>query len=347
MPDGEARPTSDRPHARLGSGERYRLTRCWLAGDETASDVGLGVGLPGFEDPAGSGVVQAPVLGWRHLPLGEHLTRVLGLPVLIDNDVNTLAMAESLYGLGRNLDSYLTVTLGLGIGLGIVVDGELYRGARGAAGEFGHVTANAKGERCACGKRGCLETLVAEPALVREARGIGALGPREGIAELLALAVAGDELALGIYRRAGRELGLAVANLAVVLNPGAILIGGEGRRGWPHLAETFMATFEANVFPPLAGTVPVRIVDWDDTKWALGAAALVLRAPFATPMHGNPAIDQIRTRLNVGFQAHRGEGGGSADAARRSFNAMSLRHREEANSRLGEVPVQVNPRFQS
>ncbi len=267
--------------------------------------LGLGVGLPGFEDPAGSGVVQAPVLGWRHLPLGEHLSRVLELPVLIDNDVNTLAIAETLYGLGRNLDTYLTVTLGRGIGLGIVIGGELYRGACGAAGEFGHVTVDPGGERCACGKRGCLETLAAEPALVREARRAGALGPEEGIAELLDLAAAGDERALGVYRRAGGALGHAVAALAVVFNPQAVLVSGEGRRGWPYLEQAFTETFDANVFPPLAGTVSVRIGDWDDTRWALGAAALVLRAPFATPMHGNRAIDQLRARLNVGFQVHR------------------------------------------
>ncbi len=269
--------------------------------------LGLGIGLPGFEDPAGSGIVQAPVLGWRHLPLGEHLARVLDLPVLIDNDVNTLAMAESLYGLGRELGSYLTVTLGRGIGLGIVINGELYRGARGAAGELGHVTVDANGELCACGKRGCLETLVAEPALVRKSRSIGMLGPEEGIAELLGLAAAGDERALSIYRCAGWALGLAVAGLAVVLNPEAILVSGEGRRGWPYLARAFTTAFEANVFPPLAGTVRVRIDDWDHTKWALGAAALVLRAPFATPMHGTPAIDQIRARLNIGFQVRQGE----------------------------------------
>ena len=128
--------------------------------------LGIGLGLPGFEDPYGSGVVQAPLLGWRHLPLGEHLTRALGVPVLVDNDVNTLAVAESLYGIGRGFDHFLTVTLGRGVGMGIVVDGELYRGARGAAGEFGHVDAGGDA-LCACGKRGCLETIAAEPALRR------------------------------------------------------------------------------------------------------------------------------------------------------------------------------------
>ena len=138
------------------------------ASDNDGVLLGIGLGLPGFEEPYGSGVVQAPLLGWRNLPLGEHLTRTFGLPVLVDNDVNTLAEAESLYGTGRGFDHFVVVTLGEGVGMGIVVDGEPYRGGRGAAGEFGHVAAG--GERmCACGKRGCLETVIAEPALLDSA----------------------------------------------------------------------------------------------------------------------------------------------------------------------------------
>src|SRR5262245_5742210 len=139
-----------------------------VAAEGGGSLLGIGLGLPGFEDPYGSGVVQAPLLGWRNVPLGEHLTRTLGLPVLVDNDVNTLAEAESLYGVGRGFDHFVVVTLGEGVGMGIVIDGEPYRG-RGAAGEFGHVAAG--GDRpCPCGRRGCLETVAAEPALLDAAR---------------------------------------------------------------------------------------------------------------------------------------------------------------------------------
>ena len=264
--------------------------------------LGIGLGLPGFEDPYGSGVVQAPLLGWRNLPLGEHLTRTLGLPVLVDNDVNTLAAAESLYGAGRGFEHFVVVTLGEGVGMGIVVDGEPYRGGRGAAGELGHVSAG--GDRpCSCGKRGCLETLISEPGLLRSARQRRVVGATDGPDQLVARAAAGSRPALELYAAAGAALGDALASASVVLDPQAVVIAGEGTRGWRFMESGFAERFAAGVFPLSRDRVPVFVDEWDDTAWALGAAALVLRAPFATPMHEHPAIEAIRGRLDAGFQA--------------------------------------------
>lgn len=264
--------------------------------------LGIGLGLPGFEDPYGSGVVQAPLVGWRNLPLGEHLSRTLDLPVLVDNDVNTLAAAESLYGIGRGFDDFVVVTLGRGVGMGIVVDGEPYRGGRGAAGEFGHVAAGGV-QRCACGKRGCLETIVAEPALLDAARQRGVITSSDGPDQLVEQAANGSQAAIDLYAAAGATLGDALAAAAVVLDPEAVVIAGEGTRGWPYMAKAFAEHFAAGVFPPARGDIPVHVDEWDDTAWALGAAALVLRAPFAGPLREHPAIEAIRGRLDAGFQA--------------------------------------------
>jgi predicted NBD/HSP70 family sugar kinase len=274
-----------------------------LSGDDGPGVLlGIGLGLPGFEEPYGSGIVQAPLLGWRHLPLGEHLARTLGLPVLVDNDVNTLAGAESLYGKGRGFDHFVVVTLGEGVGMGIVVDGEPYRGGRGAAGEFGHVDAG--GDRlCSCGKRGCLESTIAEPALLAAARRRRIVGSADGPEQLVAAAALGSRSARNLYAGAGAALGDALARAAVVLDPQAVVIAGEGTRGWPYMADAFTERFEAGVFPATRGTMPVFVDEWDDTAWALGAAALVLRAPFATPLHEHPAIEAIRGRLDAGFRA--------------------------------------------
>jgi predicted NBD/HSP70 family sugar kinase len=264
--------------------------------------LGIGLGLPGFEDPYGSGVVQAPLLGWRNLPLGEHLTRTLGLPVLVDNDVNTLAAAESLYGTGRGFDDFVVITLGEGVGMGIVVDGEPYRGGRGAAGELGHVAVG--GERvCSCGKRGCLETLISEPALLESARRRRIVAAGASPDQLVAKAAAGSRPALDLYAAAGAALGDAVAAASVVLDPQAVVVAGEGTRGWPYMSSAFAERFAAGVFPPARDRIPVFVDEWDHTAWALGAAALVLRAPFATPLHEHPAIEVIRGRLDAGFQA--------------------------------------------
>jgi predicted NBD/HSP70 family sugar kinase len=271
--------------------------------DGQSALLGIGIGLPGFEDPYGSGIVQAPLLGWRNLPLGEHLNRTLGLPVLVDNDVNTLAVAESLYGTGRGFENFVVVTLGRGVGMGIVVGGELYRGGRGAAGEFGHVTAG--GSRlCSCGKRGCLETLISEPAMLEAARRRRVIAVGDGLEALLSKAAAKRRAAADLYAAAGAALGDALASAAVVLDPQAIVIAGEGTRGWPFMADAFAKQFAAGLFHSPSG-VPVFVDEWDDTAWALGAAALVLRAPFATPLQEHPAIEEIRGRLDAGFQAPR------------------------------------------
>jgi predicted NBD/HSP70 family sugar kinase len=272
-----------------------------VAADSDGILLGIGLGLPGFEDPYGSGVVQAPLLGWRNVPLGEHLNRTLGLPVLVDNDVNTLAEAESLYGAGRGFDHFVVVTLGEGVGMGIVVDGEPYRG-RGAAGEFGHVAAGSD-RPCSCGKRGCLETIVGEPGLLGAARKRRILGATAGPDDLVAKASEGSRPALGLYAAAGAALGDALAAACVVLDPQAVVIAGEGTRGWPWMQEAFDAHFGGGVFPSARERIPVVVEEWDDTAWALGAAALVLRAPFATPLHEHPAIEVIRGRLDAGFQA--------------------------------------------
>lgn len=262
--------------------------------------LGVGLGVPGFEDPYGSGVVQAPLFGWRHMPIGEHLSRSLGVPVLVDNDVNTLAVAESLYGVGRGFEHFLTLTIGRGVGMGLIIGGELYRGGGGAAGEFGHVCVERDGELCACGKKGCLETVVSEPDLLRAARRNRWL-PKDARAEdLAAKAAAGHAGVLALYADAGTVLGRAVAAAAVVMNPEALVIGGEGTRAWAYMARTFMAAFNDDVFPPMRGNTPVHVEPWDDSKWALGAASLVLRAPFITPLHDHPTLEQIRSRLELG-----------------------------------------------
>lgn len=264
------------------SGRLADLLSGWIAQSDGAMPLlGLGLGVSGVIDTSG-GTVDSPLLGWDAVELGRTLATRLGLPVFVDNDVNTLAISERLYGRGRASEHFVTVTIGRGIGLGIVAGGDIYRGFAGGAGELGHTTAVENGPRCTCGKRGCLEAVVADPALVAKARRARLLRAGEGIERLRELADSGNEKALAIYSEAGTVLGRAVADLVTLLGPELVLVSGEGTQAWAHLAASFDQSFRANLFAPLAG-VRVEVDPWDDAKWAVGAATLVLRASFAAP----------------------------------------------------------------
>jgi predicted NBD/HSP70 family sugar kinase len=267
--------------------------------------LGIGLGVPGVVDVQADGVVDSPVLGWRGLPLGARLQDRFGVPVLVDNDVNTLAVAERLYGRGRDVEHFVTVTIGRGVGLGIVVGGEVYRGAHGGAGEFGHTRVVDDGPLCHCGKRGCLEALVSDAALVDAARRRGVLGEGDGPAQLLALADGGHAGASNVYAQAGAVLGRAVAGLVNILSPQLVLVGGEGTRAWEHIAPAFDAALRADLFEPLRA-VAVETDRWDDAKWARGAAALVLGATFAVPLYERPPDDAVRARLAAAPQTKEG-----------------------------------------
>lgn len=270
----------------------------WLApARRRAPILGLGLGVPGVVD-ADRGTVTAPLIGWDRVALRDRLQAALHVPVLVDNDVNTLAISERLYGRGRSAENFVTVTLGRGIGLGIVAGGDIYHGFGGGAGEFGHVTAVPGGPRCTCGKDGCLEAVVADPMLVAQAQEDGIIGQAGTIETLRGKAGAGDPGALAIFERAGALLGREVASLVNVLSPQLVLVSGEGTQGWPFFAESFDHALRANLFPPLRG-VEVEVDPWDDAKWAVGAAAVVLRATFTPLVDGREDELALRAWLRA------------------------------------------------
>ncbi len=258
--------------------------------------LGVGIGVAGVFDAA-SGQLDSPLLGWRDVPLAQVLGERLDAPVFVDNDVNTLAVWERLYGRGERFEHFLTVTIGRGVGLGIVAGGDIYRGFRGGAGEFGHVNVVEDGPLCTCGKRGCLEAVAADPALLAQAREAGLLHDGEGIERLLALAEAGEPRAVAIYDRAGAVLGRAVSGLVNVLAPERVLLSGEGTRAWTWLEPGFERGLRDHLFPAVSD-VRVEVDPWDDAKWAVGAASLVLRATFNGPLDGEHN-DLARARIGA------------------------------------------------
>lgn len=196
----------------------------------------VGFGIAGFSNAAGDAVLFSPNLGWRDIPVKTILEDKLRKNVRIDNDANTAALGEWFGGAGKGIKHLVCYTIGTGVGGGIVIDGKLYRGADGMAGEFGHmqVVPDLEAVQCGCGKSGCLETVSSATGIVRMARDAVARGDRTALSyfhpitakNVFEAAKAGDEAALRIVRRAAFYLGKSMAAVAVVLNPRRMIIGG-------------------------------------------------------------------------------------------------------------------------
>jgi N-acetylglucosamine repressor len=253
--------------------------------------LGVGVGLAGIIDAEDGILRQSPIYGWDNVPLRDMLQSKLRIPVYIENDVNTLTLTERWFGHGQGVDNFLTVTVGRGVGLGIVTNGQFYRGQNGGAGEFGHITINPQGPLCACGKHGCLEAYVGDPGLIRSAQEAAAQGELsatvQNLDELLELAQAGNVAAIRIFEQAGRILGLGIANLVNLFNPKKIIISGEGTREGDFLFIPMKESIQQNTMPGLFDPNTVQIAPWGDDAWARGAAGLVLREVFESPIHKN------------------------------------------------------------
>jgi glucokinase-like ROK family protein len=251
--------------------------------------LGVGIGLAGIVDAEQGVLRQSPIYGWNNVPLRAMVQDKLRIPVYIENDVNTLTLTEKWFGHGQEVDNFLTVTIGRGVGLGIVVNGQFYRGQSGGAGEFGHITIDPEGPVCACGKRGCLEVYVSDPGMLRTANEAQAQGklsaPVQNTDDLLALAQKGDPAAIRIFDQAGRILGVGIANLINLFNPKKIIISGEGTREKDFLFSPMKESIQQNTMPGLFDPQIVEIAPWGDDAWARGAAGLVLREVFESPIH--------------------------------------------------------------
>jgi glucokinase len=224
--------------------------------------VAVGVGAAGFVDSARSVVMFAPNLAWRDEPLRESLEKRIGLPVIVENDANAAAWGEFTFGAGEDATDSLLVTVGTGVGGGIVLNGELHRGAFGVAAEIGHLRVVPGGRLCGCGNRGCWEQYASGTALVKDAREQA----REGslIARSLLdraggdvdkitgpliteAARAGDEFAREQLATLGRWLGEGIASLAAVLDPAVVVLGGGVSEAGDLLLEPVRAHFRANL----------------------------------------------------------------------------------------------------
>ncbi|GAA3735109.1 ROK family transcriptional regulator [Salinactinospora qingdaonensis] len=237
-------------------------------------------------------VVNAPNLRWSDQPVAEALSAGLGrrpLPISVDNEANLAALAELWHGHGRELSGFLYVSGEIGIGAGLIVDGELFRGATGFAGELGHMCADAAGPRCACGARGCLECWAGQEALLAAAGLDTARGTRLGaeespITELARRAEAADRAALAALERAGRALGTVLASAVNLLDPGAIVLGGSYADLAPWIAPPAQEELAGRVTAGRWRPEALRTSELGAGAAVHGAASAGVRALLSDPL---------------------------------------------------------------
>ncbi|MEO3751336.1 ROK family transcriptional regulator [Streptomyces sp. B6B3] len=272
------------------------LTRKVLSEQGVERPAGAGIGVPGPCDFHSGVPVSPPIMpGWDGYPVRESLARELGCPVLLDNDVNVMALGEQHSGVAKTARDFLFVKIGTGVGCGIVVDGQLYRGVDGCAGDIGHIRVEEFGPTCACGNTGCLEAFFGGSALARDAMAAARAGRSPALATRLAergeldaadvaAAIAeGDAHAVQLMRDGGHRVGWVLASLVSFFNPGLIVIGGRvARLGHPLLAEIRGVVYRRSL-PLATGNLPVVLSEMGDDAGVVGAAALISDAVFATP----------------------------------------------------------------
>ncbi len=253
----------------------------------------IGIGAPGPLQPRTGIIIECPNLpGFDHYPMRDRIMEATGLPTIVENDANAAAVGEQRFGAGRGFANMVYLTISTGIGGGIIVEGKLYWGEHGYAGEVGHMTLEAHGPRCNCGNIGCLEALAAGPAIARNARAAIAEGrptrildmtpggdPQNITAHIVTdAAKAGDALARELLANAGFYIGVGIVNLLHILNPGRVVIGGGVSFAGDLLFGPIRQTVDARA--PFAFRKGVDIVPaaLGDDAGLLGVAALAFEA---------------------------------------------------------------------
>jgi predicted NBD/HSP70 family sugar kinase len=245
----------------------------------------IGVSLPGLVDPSTGTAIYVPYFKWRDLPVGGPISSATGLPVTIDNDANAVALAELWFGRPEVSDArdFIIVLAKEGVGTGIVFDGQIYRGERGAAGEFGHMIIGTHAPvQCSCGSRDCWEAFSSERATLARYRSLSGNNDDAQVdfKELVDRALAGEAGARKALTDMALCLGIGISNLVVGFSPEAVVVGGEITRAWGMVEKSLKQTVERSIRRglPSARILPSTL---GENPTLMGALSLVLASKFA------------------------------------------------------------------
>ncbi len=260
------------------------LLQAGLAMDQV---FGVGIGIPGPLDFATGKPIFPPIMpGWHDTPIRERLRERLGKPVHLDNDANLGAIGEYWWGAGRGARNVAFVKVGTGIGCGLIMEGQIYRGEVGSAGEIGHTVIDEDGPSCRCGSNGCLEAMASAPAILQAAQD-DPLFPANGkpltIVDLIKAAQDGNSAAIRLFAQAGRRIGTALTSLVNLLNPGIIVVGGGVARAGPFFLDPLRETVRRCALPVAAPSTHIVESTLGSEAIAIGAVTIVLRELFSGP----------------------------------------------------------------
>ncbi len=264
--------------------------------------LGIGVGVPGLVDHATGTLLFAPNLGWNNVPLGEMWQRY-GVPVIIENEANAAALGEHMIGAAKHVDHFIYLSAGVGLGGGIVIDGKLYGGVGGYAGEIGHMTLAPDGPQCACGNRGCWETFVGPTAIlnrVQQAAQQGRTPILMSLPEVLGdpsairmphvfeAAARGEGVVRVVLDDVGSYLGIGISNLLNAFNPSMVVLGGVLSLAGPYILPRAQQEVEARALKAARSNVEIKLSAFKFDACVMGGASLIVREILNDPAAWKP-----------------------------------------------------------
>lgn len=280
---------------------RHCITEAGLSLKQIA---GIGIGIPGLVDSREGISYWSPLYQRGATTLKALIQDWFQIDTYVDNDTNTVSLSQLWSGEGKGINNFIVVTIEDGFGMGVVIDGELYRGTNGFAGEIGHFVVVPDGDLCRCGKKGCYEAYVSNFGILNAARNLAKEGAWDcdsleslTYEEVLTQAQAGNQVLREVFAIAGKYLGHALAGMMQIFNPAKIIITGNGIRSGEMLFASMHEVIEKHTAPEIVARTEITALQWQDIDWSLGAACLVLQELYKSPFARCVAAEKIQDAL--------------------------------------------------